>query len=234
MADHTFGFVGGNLCLDFANTTGWRGADKRSEHLCQYADLVAWGRQAGILTAEQAGRLSAEAGCRPDEAAVVLAKAIALRETVFRIFAALGEQLPAGLGEAGAAGGRLPASLGGAEARGAAATRTVAPADLAALNAGLTRAMAHARIADSGDGFVWDWDPDPTALDRMLWPVARAAADLLTAAPRPTIRMCEGPACGWLFVDTTKNRRRRWCSMEDCGNRAKARRFYERKKQASP
>jgi predicted RNA-binding Zn ribbon-like protein len=43
---------------------------------------------------------------------------------------------------------------------------------------------------------------------------------------------CEGEGCSWLFLDTSRNRSRRWCSMEDCGNRAKARRHYERRQKA--
>nr|WP_272885753.1 CGNR zinc finger domain-containing protein [Fictibacillus marinisediminis] len=41
--------------------------------------------------------------------------------------------------------------------------------------------------------------------------------------------MCEGGTCGWIFIDTTRNRSRRWCSMDDCGNPEKARRHYKRK-----
>lgn len=42
------------------------------------------------------------------------------------------------------------------------------------------------------------------------------------------LKLCPGSNCGWLFIDETKNRRRRWCSMETCGNRAKANRHYAR------
>jgi len=47
------------------------------------------------------------------------------------------------------------------------------------------------------------------------------------------VRICEATAtdgCGWLFLDETRNRSRRWCSMKDCGNRAKARRHYRRRR----
>jgi predicted RNA-binding Zn ribbon-like protein len=43
------------------------------------------------------------------------------------------------------------------------------------------------------------------------------------------VRSCQGDTCGWLFLDMSKNRSRRWCSMSDCGNTAKARRYYHRK-----
>ncbi len=59
----------------------------------------------------------------------------------------------------------------------------------------------------------------------MLW----SAADLLTTAELALVGECAGEGCSWLFLDTSRNRSRLWCSMEDCGNRAKARRHYARK-----
>ena len=47
------------------------------------------------------------------------------------------------------------------------------------------------------------------------------------------IKLCPADNCGRLFLDETKNARRKWCSMETCGNRAKARRSYERSKEGS-
>jgi predicted RNA-binding Zn ribbon-like protein len=67
-----------------------------------------------------------------------------------------------------------------------------------------------------------------------VWPVAYSAADLL-ATPDQLARVgqCQDDrGCGWLFLDLTKNHSRRWCAMDDCGNRAKAKRHYERKKSA--
>ena len=45
-------------------------------------------------------------------------------------------------------------------------------------------------------------------------------------------RRCAGQECGWLFFDTTKNNRRRWCEMRVCGNRAKVRAVRERQRLA--
>ena len=44
------------------------------------------------------------------------------------------------------------------------------------------------------------------------------------------MKSCPGAHCGWLFYDTSRNRSRRWCNMDGCGNRAKARRYYERQR----
>lgn len=58
--------------------------------------------------------------------------------------------------------------------------------------------------------------------------MAYSAAELTTTDELERVKMFEGGACGWLFVDLSRNRSRRWCSMEDCGNVIKARRHYAR------
>ena len=104
-------------------------------------------------------------------------------------------------------------------------------ADLAILNQELSEAMEHARVVRAGPGFTWIW-PDTDDLARPLWPVARSAAKLLTSPELERVGECLGGNCGWLFLDTSRNRRRTWCSMEGCGNRAKARRPYARRRAA--
>ncbi|MEP3244941.1 MAG: CGNR zinc finger domain-containing protein [Sneathiella sp.] len=64
----------------------------------------------------------------------------------------------------------------------------------------------------------------------LLLPIARSIANLLAEIDPALVRNCEGPVCPLWFYDTTKNHRRRWCSMELCGNRAKAAAFRSRKK----
>lgn len=66
----------------------------------------------------------------------------------------------------------------------------------------------------------------------MLWPITLSAADVLLSPDLHQLQECPGPGCGWLFLDTSKNHKRRWCTMEGCGNRAKARSQYQRKRQA--
>jgi len=93
-------------------------------------------------------------------------------------------------------------------------------APLETLNAELSKARRQELVDGNADTFRSAWPPSP-ALDRALWPIASSAADLLTSPRLRRIRECEGEACGWLFLDTSKAGRRRWCSMADCGNRAK-------------
>ena len=196
----TFDLSGGVLCLDFANTVSDRPQPQPVEHLSRYVDLVSWGRQAGVLADDRAQRLVEATARRPGQAEAVLARAVALREAIYGIFLAVAKDV--------------------AWAKG----------DLAALNVALADALSRARIVPSGDSFVWDWAQDPAALDPMLWPVARSAADLLTSGDLAAVRVCPGSDCRWLFVDQSRNGSRRWCDMKVCGNRAKARRFQQRRR----
>jgi predicted RNA-binding Zn ribbon-like protein len=63
-----------------------------------------------------------------------------------------------------------------------------------------------------------------------LLPLAQAAVDLLVNHDLSLVRRCEGTGCVLWFLDTTKNKRRRWCRMEACGNRSKQTNFKERLK----
>ncbi len=188
-----------DVCLDFANTVGWHASEHPDEWLTSYSRLLEWSREAEVLTEDEARLLVEEAARRPADAAVALERAIDLRETIYRIFAAISRD------------SRLQ------------------QADLAGLNGELTRALAHLHVAPTEEGYAYAWEGDE--LDRPIWPLARAASDLLTSdEERGRVRMCANDPCGWLFVDRSHSRSRRWCSMRDCGNRVKARRHYERRK----
>jgi len=192
--------VGTQLSLGFVNTVDWRTSAHPVESLGGYPDLVAWGAKAGAISEDQARELLAEAERRPDEATAALARAIALREALYRVFVA-------------------PTDL----AHGA--------ADVATLNAELRGALARLRLApgEASGRFAWELAGGDD-LGSVLGPVALSAAELLTSDGLARIRTCEGEGCGWLFLDTSRNRSRRWCSMDSCGNRAKAKRHYERTK----
>lgn len=101
--------------------------------------------------------------------------------------------------------------------------------DLQRVNQALAEALARARIEPAGKGFRWSWSA-AADLESVLWPVARSAAELLTSPELERVKECASDACEWLFLDTTKNHRRRWCEMKTCGNRVKVRRHRERRK----
>lgn len=102
--------------------------------------------------------------------------------------------------------------------------------DLAALDT-LRSAYADAvdRAAAKLDGgrLSWAWEPVPPAFE--LSRVIGAAVDLLRDAPIDRLKAC--PSCGFVFLDTTRNGSRRWCSMEDCGTQEKMRRYVTKRAQ---
>ncbi len=101
--------------------------------------------------------------------------------------------------------------------------------DWALIAAAATTARRHAEFGPTPQGATWRVPaPDTPALlpTAALHAAALAAEALLGAALATTVAACPGDGCGWLFTDP--RRRRRWCSMAVCGNRAKARRHAER------
>ncbi len=196
-----FEFTGKRLCLDFANTVQDR-ASSPQELLNSYNDLLIWACEAHILSARSANRLGERAKQQPAAAADVLARALDVREAIFRIFA--------------------DQSSG----------RVAANDDISRLNGELARALGQLCLVHGQEGFTWDWSAQEQELDSMLWPVIRSAAELMTSAELYDVRICAANDCSWLFLDTSKNHSRRWCDMKSCGNRAKARRYYTTKKQA--
>lgn len=168
------------------------------EHLAGYADLVAFAEQSGLLTQADADWLHAEAARQPDAAQAMLERARQLRAAMFGVFSAV-------------AAGRSPHEE-----------------HLEGLNAELGLSLRHSCLEPDGAGqFRWGWRG--RALDMPLWGVCRSAADLLASDDEVRrVRECGGADCQWLFLDTSKNRSRQWCSMQSCGNRQKARRHYQR------
>jgi predicted RNA-binding Zn ribbon-like protein len=109
--------------------------------------------------------------------------------------------------------------------------RPVPPSPLGILNSYIQEAASQARLVQVGGRFEWQF-VHLTSLSSLLWPIARAAADLLTSDQLSMVRTCSSPTCKWFFLDTSKNHHRRWCSMQSCGNRAKVRKFYAKRKSA--
>ena len=99
--------------------------------------------------------------------------------------------------------------------------------DVAALNAAL-ETVPRQRLCCGGECCEWEWPEGKPEFRRLLWPVIQSAADLVSSPDAARIRECDAPDCNWLFLDRSRGGRRRWCDMSVCGNRAKARRYYER------
>ena len=172
--------------------------DPSGDRLHTYRDLVAWALEAEILSGDAAASCGREADHRSREATAVVDEALRLREAVYRVFSDL------------------------------AACGDPAIEDIAELNRALASAMPRLRLQPGGECCSWTWSASQRALDRMLWPVVRSAADLVTSREVGRVRECAADDCAWLFIDTSRGPRRKWCDMSTCGNRAKARRYYAR------
>lgn len=191
-------FLADSRGLDFLNSLAVP-ADEEVEWLANGADLLAWLEAAALVDSTALDEVRGLAN--PGELDAVAAQARALREW-FREFVA--------------------------RHRGKPLTRK-ALAELEPLNRLLARDEQFTQIAlrpkegtESGDlplelFTVRRW----RSPDGLLFPVAQALAQLVTSADFTDVKLCEGPSCVLHFLDTTKDRRRRWCSMAACGNRAK-------------
>ncbi|MBT8397308.1 MAG: CGNR zinc finger domain-containing protein, partial [Gemmatimonadetes bacterium] len=100
------------------------------------------------------------------------------------------------------------------------------PALLGILNKHLEKGFRHPRVNSEGSTFHLRWEDEPS-LDRVLWPIVRSAVQLLTSDRLERVKVCSAADCDWLFVDSSRNRSRRWCDMAVCGNRSKVRRFRQ-------
>jgi predicted RNA-binding Zn ribbon-like protein len=177
------------------------------EILHSYLHFLAWCEQAGLVTQSQFGILMKKANDDHINAVAELARALELREAIYRIFSAVIQRAEP------------------------------SKEDLGVLNAELAQAMGRLRVnpRKDGHGFAWGW-ADPIDLDDPLGPVVHSAATLLASDDLLSrLHQCGGDNCGWLFIDSSKNHSRRWCDMRDCGNRAKVRRHRQKQRpEASP
>jgi predicted RNA-binding Zn ribbon-like protein len=187
--------IGGELALDFANTSSGRGWATHQEHLRSAVNVVDWADHAHIVSPEDADWLREVARAEPEIGEPLFARALELREVIHTVASEIAAGRPA-------------------------------PVDRIQ---SLTRVHAHclskADLAPFGGRFVWSWAVRRASIEAILGPISLSAMTTLLQADLSRIKMCQGEKCGWLFFDATKNKSRRWCEMEICGNRAKQRRF---------
>jgi predicted RNA-binding Zn ribbon-like protein len=196
--------VGGHVALDLVNTVDPRvpGGTDGNEHLGSPEELAAWARRVALLTDDERDRVRA-AWRATDGGARAHAATLELREAVYAVMLAeLGLR-----DEAGSALDVLVRRWADAAGR---STLALTPA--------------------GGDRLRIGTEPALLVPDRL----AHAAVDLVRDLDVRQLKTCpldEG-GCGWLFLDRSRNGSRRWCSMDDCGARAKARRLTARRRTA--
>jgi predicted RNA-binding Zn ribbon-like protein len=200
-AEEKFLFLGNEPAVDLLNTTPVL-AQGPVDFLEDFADLTAWISAAGLLEESKAKALRRRwHGTSEADAAVAQAKQ--LRE-------ALREVLAAKLSRT-----RLPARAMGTLNEALGTDKTTSQLEWDEKAGTFIRTVHH------------DTDGTPAQAVTLL---AEAAARLLTEKDLALVRRCENPACVLHFYDTSKNHRRRWCSMDICGNRMKVAAHYRRQR----
>ncbi|MBS0029684.1 CGNR zinc finger domain-containing protein [Chitinophaga sp. 22321] len=102
--------------------------------------------------------------------------------------------------------------------------------DLVQFNSYIGEAYANIEMAwQAGTGKLHFNAP---ALEQVYWWLVKSAAELYTSASPAQIKEC--PACGWIFMDKSRNGSRKWCSMSTCGDVDKVTRNYQRTKRKKP
>jgi predicted RNA-binding Zn ribbon-like protein len=192
--------VGGELAFDFTNTASGRGSPKHREHLHCADDVIAWAKHARVLRAAGAKCVDASIAISPHIGTKLHRRALELREVIF----AIGQSIAGGRRPSQHCVGQLVRIYG------------------ASIECG--------QLVRRGAGFDWSWNPAHAPIEAILGPIALSALRVLTESDCSRIKQCRGDSCGWLFVDTTKNKSRRWCEMKICGNRAKQKRHQHRRR----
>jgi predicted RNA-binding Zn ribbon-like protein len=208
---HEMKLVGGHRALDLVNTVEPRAeSDDQHDYLATPDDLLTFSLRAGLADPAELAEVSAAWRASPQAAARALAAVRDIREALYAVLSAY----------------LHPAASSGPP-----------DSELAHLSLAWTAAASRSRLT-VGSRVMRPGDPaahwvsaSPPALllqDR----AAVAAVDVLTTADASRLGSCELDAggCGWLFLDHTRNRSRRWCAMEDCGAEVKSRRLTERRR----
>ncbi len=198
MGDAAFTFIGERLWLDFTNTDDVR-RGVRTDVLRDFDGLLLWLAAAHVLDSERLALMRRRA-----------------------------QQQPAGASASLVDARRIRAALRALAERGLSAERARLDA-IAEINRVLGRSAGTRRVEEhASGGFVRTFVPGGDAFAGLLIPVVESAADSLIGGELTRVRRCADSRCPRLFLDTTRNSRRRWCDMATCGNRAKAARFRDR------
>jgi predicted RNA-binding Zn ribbon-like protein len=195
-----FLYISGDPALDLVNTVDWTEHGPVNDRLPHFDRLTRWAEEAGLIDHETAAGLRSGGSTHPKEAQSAHRSAMRARSVLKELFSAI--------------------------ARGEAIVD-----QLADFNRLLGPSLERLQVVQVGErdrSLRFGWEKLGESLESILWPVLWSAASLLVSAEVGQIRICGGKDCGWMYVDRSRNRLRRWCQMETCGTREKTRRRYLR------
>ena len=177
-----FKYVGGDPSVDLVNTVDWTARGLVEDRLTDYDRLTRWAEGAGLITARQGTQVRTLGVRHPRVAERVHREAVELRWQLRNLFIAVGRR-----------------------------ERVDDGAALEAFNESLRAALSESTLTEPPRGAAaeaplqWSWRQSSERLDAVVWPVLRAAADLLTSPEATRIRECAGADCGWIYVDRSRN-----------------------------
>jgi predicted RNA-binding Zn ribbon-like protein len=213
-------FVGNALWLDFVNTR-YIDRNRPVDVLASFGALVDWLVEAGALSAGDAYAANA----RWDGTAAgadVLEEALAFRDALRDLadLLAIGTEKRKGEREREAdISGKRDSAMPVALAKAVTAINAILRADVRYDQLSLTHPQAR---GDTGARFERHAHRTDFTPLRLLAPLADSASELLCGGDASRVHRCGNPKCVLYFYDTTRNRRRRFCTPEGCGNRVKA------------
>jgi predicted RNA-binding Zn ribbon-like protein len=175
------------------------GRDQRPrDWLDSYARLLEWSAFVHLLPKRVLRALARDAQKKPAAAAIALARAKALREALFGLLTAIVSK-------------RAPPKRA-----------------LALLYKHWVAGINAHELCFSDGRVIAQLRNDAVDFDLIASMVAYGMMQRVLPLPPDRLRICQGPNCSWLFIDSSKAGRRRWCDMAVCGNAAKTRRFRAR------
>jgi predicted RNA-binding Zn ribbon-like protein len=192
-------FKGGRICLDFINTVGGR-VQKSEKNLFDFQILEErLNNFENLLDWANARGIITNVEfnklSKIENSSDIFMRAINLRESLFQIFISIINE------------------------------KSPKPEDIIVLNKETLIARENQELFFSSDKFEWRFLKDKIKADYIIWKIAKSAEEVLSSENLNRVKLCIGEDCGWLFLDSSKNRSRQWCDMKDCGNVAKVRRF---------
>src|SRR5262245_10126006 len=195
--------IGNELALDFVNTSSGRASPSYQEHLRDFDTLMQWVEHARVIAPSDCAFVRETLAKRPKMPRAIFRRVLEVRELIWMIATALAEQRP------------------------------ISDTLRAELTAAHAESLRCAEMKMRDGAYIWTWDARRKVLAAILGPITLSGLTLLMEKELSRTKRCAGMECGWLFLDTTKNNRRRWCEMRVCGNRAKVRAARTRQKLAA-
>lgn len=171
----------------------------RAEALESWVELVRFLEAACVVSRERAAQLRALHESNPQATDRTVARALRLRDALRQAFAAISQN------------------------------QKLSRDWIEPINEVLRVTEGHDELLLERSGWKLEFIAREESLDWLLAAIARSAAEIISEGAEAPLRKCSNPACDLFFYDTSRTRRRRWCSMALCGNRNKVASFVRRR-----